>query len=236
MALTLILSSFTLLILCAVFVIYRLPELRTAFGIWLFTLLFLCSLALIFHTATLHSSRSANRVLYMATTGLLLATVAIAGMKPVKADHHSIPLCGAVVFFCTFLVADMLLHQINALLSLWLVPSGALSVAITAFACERKITALNFSIDCPPPLVCPSTAMERTHTISGDSTSDLLSDREREVAELLAQGKTYREIGESLFIAPSTVKSHALRIYEKLSVDNKVALANALRAESSLRT
>lgn len=56
-----------------------------------------------------------------------------------------------------------------------------------------------------------------------------LSDRELEVAKLLALGKRYKEIGDTLFIAPSTVKTHVLRIYEKLGVNNKVQLSNTLR-------
>jgi DNA-binding CsgD family transcriptional regulator len=55
-----------------------------------------------------------------------------------------------------------------------------------------------------------------------------LSEREREVAQLLVRGKTYREIGKQLFIAPSTVKTHVLRIYEKMGVSNKIGLAHRL--------
>jgi DNA-binding CsgD family transcriptional regulator len=56
----------------------------------------------------------------------------------------------------------------------------------------------------------------------------LLSNREMEIAKLLLTGKSYREIGEMLFIAPSTVKTHVLRIYEKAGVKNKMELANKL--------
>ncbi|TIU63511.1 MAG: helix-turn-helix transcriptional regulator, partial [Mesorhizobium sp.] len=50
------------------------------------------------------------------------------------------------------------------------------------------------------------------------TTSEALSDRERAVAERFAAGMTYREIGEALFIAPSTVRTHLAAIYEKLGV------------------
>ncbi|MGX9144659.1 LuxR C-terminal-related transcriptional regulator [Mesorhizobium sp. 128a] len=55
-----------------------------------------------------------------------------------------------------------------------------------------------------------------------------LSDRERAVAEKFAAGLTYREIGEALFIAPSTVRTHLVSIYDKLGVRNKVALASQI--------
>ncbi|TIW15977.1 MAG: adenylate cyclase, partial [Mesorhizobium sp.] len=57
-----------------------------------------------------------------------------------------------------------------------------------------------------------------------------LSERERAVAERFAGGLTYREIGEALFIAPSTVRTHLAAIYEKLGVRSKVALAMHINA------
>jgi LuxR family maltose regulon positive regulatory protein len=58
-----------------------------------------------------------------------------------------------------------------------------------------------------------------------------LSLREQEVLSLLASGLTNREIAESLFISPETVKKHTGHIYEKLDVGNRmqaVARAQAL--------
>lgn len=52
-----------------------------------------------------------------------------------------------------------------------------------------------------------------------------LSDRERTVATLFARGMTYRDIGQSLFIAPGTVRTHLAAIYRKLGVGTKVGLA-----------
>lgn len=45
-----------------------------------------------------------------------------------------------------------------------------------------------------------------------------LTDREREVLNLLALGLTNREIGERLYIAPGTVKAHTASVYGKLDV------------------
>jgi len=54
---------------------------------------------------------------------------------------------------------------------------------------------------------------------------DALSNRERMIAEKFASGMTYREIGNALFIAPTTVRTHLATIYEKLGVHNKIGLA-----------
>jgi DNA-binding NarL/FixJ family response regulator len=52
-----------------------------------------------------------------------------------------------------------------------------------------------------------------------------LSDRELQVLNLLAEGKTNQEIGEQLFIGPSTVRNHISSILMKLQVDNRVQAA-----------
>jgi DNA-binding CsgD family transcriptional regulator len=59
---------------------------------------------------------------------------------------------------------------------------------------------------------------------------DALSRREREVAELAAAGCSSREIGERLFLSPRTVDNHLARAYDKLGIDGRDGLAEALRA------
>ncbi|MBA4866913.1 helix-turn-helix transcriptional regulator [Streptomyces sp. PSKA54] len=57
---------------------------------------------------------------------------------------------------------------------------------------------------------------------------NLLSDREREIAELAAAGLRSRQIAERLFLSPRTVESHLNRAYRKLHVSSRVALAHVL--------
>ena len=45
---------------------------------------------------------------------------------------------------------------------------------------------------------------------------ELLSDREREVANLMLKGLSYKEIEKSLDISLSTVKCHIVNIFDKL--------------------
>jgi len=47
---------------------------------------------------------------------------------------------------------------------------------------------------------------------------DSLSEREREIFQLVAEGKTNREIAALLFISPSTVETHRARVMEKLNL------------------
>jgi DNA-binding NarL/FixJ family response regulator len=61
--------------------------------------------------------------------------------------------------------------------------------------------------------------------ISLQAMSELnaLTDREREVLDLLAQGLTNKEIAEKLFITTNTVKRHLKAVFEKLDVHTRSA-------------
>ncbi len=54
----------------------------------------------------------------------------------------------------------------------------------------------------------------------------VLSNREKEILELLAQGMLYKEIAGKLFISQETVRKHVYHIYEKLHVNNRVEAIN----------
>jgi len=60
-----------------------------------------------------------------------------------------------------------------------------------------------------------------------------LTDREREVWLLLAQGKSNAEMGQDLFLSDATIKSHVTRLLSKLSVRSRVG-AVVLAYESGL--
>jgi two-component system response regulator DevR len=57
-----------------------------------------------------------------------------------------------------------------------------------------------------------------------------LSDREREILNLITEGLTNRQIGERLFLAEKTVKNHVRRIYSKLGVGSRPAAIAYWRA------
>lgn len=63
-----------------------------------------------------------------------------------------------------------------------------------------------------------------------EPTGPTLSAREREVLKLIAEGGSIPMIAKQLFLAPSTVKTHVQRLYEKLGVgDRAAAVAEAMR-------
>ncbi len=60
---------------------------------------------------------------------------------------------------------------------------------------------------------------------------DALTDTEARVADLVAEGLTYRAIGERLFISKRTVETHVAHLFEKLNVSSRAEVA----AQVSLR-
>ena len=49
-----------------------------------------------------------------------------------------------------------------------------------------------------------------------------LTERECEILELLASGRSNKELARDLGISPNTVKTHIARVYEKLEVQKRV--------------
>ncbi len=54
------------------------------------------------------------------------------------------------------------------------------------------------------------------------------SAREKEIIDLVIEGKTNKEIGEILYISINTVKTHIKNIYAKLDVNNRIQLIHTL--------
>jgi len=63
----------------------------------------------------------------------------------------------------------------------------------------------------------------------------LLTQREREVLQLLAEGRTTKQIALRLHISPKTVEAHRLRVMNKLEIDN-VALLTKYAIQEGLTT
>ena len=74
------------------------------------------------------------------------------------------------------------------------------------------------------PVLAAALASRRSDTRKG------LSEREREVLRMLAEGGSYAEIGSTLYLSPDTVRAHAQRAMAKLGARTRTqAVAVALR-------
>jgi DNA-binding CsgD family transcriptional regulator len=75
------------------------------------------------------------------------------------------------------------------------------------------------------------TGMSAASVGADEHTAVELSDAERRVAALAAQGQTNREISRRLFVTVSTVEQHLTRVYRKLGVARRMDLPPWLEEE-----
>ena len=69
---------------------------------------------------------------------------------------------------------------------------------------------------------------------SASTTGVELTEREREILKWITDGKSNKEISDSLFVSVETVKSHVKNLYKKLNVKNRVEAAMKGRGGSVL--
>ena len=113
------------------------------------------------------------------------------------------------------------------------VRAGARGYVLKSRDAEHLIQAVrlvadgNMVID-PDLVVVLAEELSDSHT--RERKSNVLTQRELEVLQLLAFGHTNRDIGEKLYISADTVKTHLEHIFEKLGAsDRTAAVAEALR-------
>jgi DNA-binding CsgD family transcriptional regulator len=109
-------------------------------------------------------------------------------------------------------------------------PDGRVSGAMLQLARDLKQT---IAVD-EGPGTQAAAAAEPTSGVrragSARPASSRLSDREREVAELLLLGMPYRDIGSQLFISAKTVEHHVARIRRRLGAESRSEMLSMLRA------
>lgn len=67
---------------------------------------------------------------------------------------------------------------------------------------------------------------QKAPAVADTDELDELSNRQKEILELLSKGLMYKEIAAQLYLSPETVRKHVYHIYEKLHVNNRVAAVN----------
>ena len=77
----------------------------------------------------------------------------------------------------------------------------------------------------------PKVMMRLTALMNKNKTVDLceeMTEREREIATLLAEGLTNRQIADKLYVSEGTVKNYVSSIYDKTGIHDRVKLVVAL--------
>lgn len=80
----------------------------------------------------------------------------------------------------------------------------------------------------PTSRTATGAALATAQEASARAAVALLTEREREIAELAAGGKRTKEIAEQLFVSARTVEAHLGRVYRKLDIPSRAALSRAL--------
>jgi len=77
----------------------------------------------------------------------------------------------------------------------------------------------------------PKVMMRLTELMNKNKTVDIceeMTEREREIATLLAEGLTNRQIADKLYVSEGTVKNYVSSIYDKTGIHDRVKLVVAL--------
>jgi DNA-binding CsgD family transcriptional regulator len=97
---------------------------------------------------------------------------------------------------------------------------------VSLLNCARVLQGRPTRPASPAPAVATTAAAPVAATSRG---TDVLSEREREVAALVLTGLTYKQVGDRLFISAKTVEHHVARMRQKLGATSRADLFDQLR-------
>ncbi len=92
---------------------------------------------------------------------------------------------------------------------------------VDVYELARMIRAIHRGESVLDPQVTQAVLQRARRSPKGFTPAVALSDQEKEIVRLIAQGLTNKEIGEKLFMSPSTVKFHLSDIMQKLDVKRR---------------
>jgi DNA-binding CsgD family transcriptional regulator len=190
-------------------------------------------------------------VISVAYTGLVVATLTMANPMLVRAARFSVVLLGCflilysirqlkhrgkpktLVYLLLGIIIIRYLLELSALLSL-LFRQETFVFMVSDIFLEAVFMILVIAFLNQSSRDWQNKARDlETELVSGEAMVKFsISAREKEVIELIIQGKTNKEIAEELFISLSTVKDHIHRAFKKTGVNNRLLLANLMRKES----
>lgn len=161
---------------------------------------------------------------------VVIMDISMPGMNGVEATReikHRFP-DTKIVIFTMFSDREYVLELFEAGMDGYVLKQDPFSDLIFALSAV-KAGGTYFSTQAPKVLSEHLRGMASTQAEAGEL--DVLSRRERQVFELLADGKAVKEIARELFISPKTVETHKYNIMAKLEVDSvtemtKLAIRN----------
>lgn len=123
-----------------------------------------------------------------------------------------------IIILTSFLEDELVVEAVEA---------GAVSYVLKTVSAEELIYALQGAYRGMPVMTGDVaqalTRGIRQRTVQGENAG--LTDREKEVLLLIAEGKSNKEIGEELHISIKTVKTHVSNLLMKCELDDRTQLA-----------
>ncbi len=171
---------------------------------------------------TASDGREAVRLAREAAPDVVLMDVAMPGMSGVEATRQIVAELPAVRVLCLSMHVER--KFVSAVLE-----AGAAGYLLKDCAHEELVEAIR-QVTAGRAYLSPSVAAtvvdDYAARLSGETAPDAspLSGREREVLQLLAEGRSTREVAERLHLSPKTVGSHRERIMRKLGIDSIAGL------------
>ncbi|WDD91907.1 helix-turn-helix transcriptional regulator [Burkholderia sp. FERM BP-3421] len=144
---------------------------------------------------------------------------------------------------CPYWTGFLRQHGVSDVVELWLRDGGA---TVAAFSLLRAGAAARFTaaelaaLGALQPLV-ETALLPHLRAIRGIQRIDCdarLTYREEQIARLVRDGRSNKEIARDLALGQPTVKTHLLRMFRKLGVSNRTELVGALflaRGSANLR-
>jgi DNA-binding CsgD family transcriptional regulator len=153
---------------------------------------------------------------------LLLVVVAVATRARRRGDRARLaPVLWSAAAFAVLAVSGRLVWPAGAdafdVLGAVLLGVG---LSVTLLHARREVPTVE-----PGPAAGPA---ESVRVVAATPQLAALSEREREVLLLVAEGLTNRQIAEQLFISPVTARNHVSRILTKLDLENRTQAATWL--------
>lgn len=123
-----------------------------------------------------------------------------------------------IIILTSFLEDDKVMEGVQA---------GAVSYVLKSVSSEELVYAIHGALKGMPVMNSEvSQALTRgLRQKNAESNEEHLTQREKEVLLLIAEGKSNKEISEELYISIKTVKTHVSNLLMKLGVEDRTQLA-----------
>jgi two-component system, NarL family, response regulator LiaR len=153
---------------------------------------------------------------------VVLMDIDLPGMNGIECIRQLKPLCPGVQFMiCTVYDEDEKIFDALA--------AGANSYILKRSDSDTLINSIRDLHNGGSPMssdIARKIVRQFQKALPSEKEDYHLTEREKEILELLAKGLTYQQTADKIFISGKTIKKHVYNIYEKLHVNSRTEAVN----------